>query len=252
MNSATHSRRSGFTLIEILIAVSLVGLLSVAMLVAIRVGLNAEVKTNQRLDANRRVVGAQRALQQELNGFMPETAIWNRPDGGGLRKVAFFEGTPQTMRLVSSYSLNGASRGAPQLLEFLIVPGDQGKGVRLLVNELPYRGGESAGSRIAGFETAASGFPRPVFFPINVGSGSFVLADHLAYCRLYYLAQEQNPPRQEWREEWVQRGWPLAVRVEMAPLQADVALLHPLTVTAPLHAFRDPDKIYGDEPGFVH
>ncbi len=243
-------RDAGFTLIEILIAVSLVGLLSVAMLVAIRVGLNAEIKATTRLDANRRVVGAQRALQQEINGFMPEIAIWNQPDGGGFRKIPFFEGAPQSMRFVSSYSLKDASRGLPQLLEFLVVPGDQGRGVRLIVDELPYRGGASAGSRIAGFETGAAGTTLPVFFPIEVGAGSFVLADRLASCRFYYLAQEQNPPRREWRPDWTKKGWPVALRVELSPLDADAALLHPMTVTAPLRAFRDPDKTYGDEPGF--
>ena len=249
MTPIHRPRDAGFTLIEILIAVSLVALLSVAMLVAIRVGLNAEIKANSRLDANRRVVGAQRALEQELNGFMPEVAIWSQPDGGGLRKVPFFEGTPQSMRLVSSYSLNEASRGAPKVLEFLVVAGDQGQGVRLIVDELPYRGGGSTGSRIAGFEADVAGIAHPVFYPISVGAGSFVLADHLASCHFVYLAQEQNPPRHEWRDVWIQRDWPLAVRVEMVPLQADVALLHPITVTAAFHSFRDPDKSYGDQPG---
>ncbi len=243
-----RNRETGFTLVEILIAVSLVGLLSAALLVALRVGLNAEVKVGTRLDANRRVVGAQRALEEELNGFIPEAAIWNRPESG-FRKVAFFEGTPESMRFVSSYSLNAAGRGLPQLLEYLIVPGDRGQGVRLIVNELPYRGGASAGARIAGFEADPSGFARPVFFPIEVGPQSFVLADRLASCHLRYLAQEQNPTRQEWREVWAQRDWPLAIRVELVPLDADAALLHPVTVTAAVHAYRDPNRTYGDEPG---
>ena len=241
-------RDSGFTLIEILIAVSLVGLLSVAMLVAIRIALNSELKADARLMANRRVVGAQQALEQELNGFMPEVAFW-QGEGSGLRRVPFFEGLPQSMRFVSSYSLNGASRGLPQLLQFLVIPGTDGVGVRLVVNELPYNGPVSAGAQIAGFESVTAGVTHPVFFPIQAGPGSFVLADRLASCRMLYLALEKNPTRREWRQDWVQREWPLAVRVEMAPLESNPALLHPMTVTAALHAYRDPDKTYGDEPG---
>ncbi len=241
-------RDAGFTLIEILIAITLVGLISVAMLVALRVALNSETKADARLMSNRRVVGAQSALEQELNGFMAEVAIWTNASGGR-QNVPFFGGDPASMRFVSSYSLNDASRGLPQLLEFAVLPGDNGVGARLIVNELPYRGGYSAGARIAGFESDGGAAPHPVFFPIQPGPNSFVLADHLAYCRMLYLAEEQNPPRQEWRTDWIQRTWPLAVRIEMAPLDSETALLHPMTVTAAFHAFRDPDKKYGDEPG---
>lgn len=247
MTHRVRPRSAGFTLVEILIAVNLLGLLSVGMLIAIRVALNGETKANARLTSNRRVVGAQQALLGELNGFMPEVALWRTE--AGMRKFPFFEGTPQSMRFVSSYSLDNGNRSLPQLLEFFVLPGDNGVGVRLLVNELPYRGGASAGSRIAGFEADSGGAQHPVFFPIAAGAGSFVLADRLAYCHMLYLAPEQNPPRREWTEVWAGRGWPLAVRVEMAPLDASGATLHPITVTVPLRAFRDPDKTYGDEPG---
>ena len=53
----TRNPRAGLTLIEVLIAVSLVGLLSVGMLWAIRVGVNAMGKSNEKLISNRRVTG---------------------------------------------------------------------------------------------------------------------------------------------------------------------------------------------------
>jgi prepilin-type N-terminal cleavage/methylation domain-containing protein len=243
-------RSSGFTLIEILIAITLISLLSVAMLFAIRIGLNSELKASAKLMANRRVVGAQRALEQELNGFMPEVAVWSDPSSGGRQNVPFFQGDEGSMRFVSSYSLNDASRGQPQLLAYAVIPGDRGEGVRLIVNEVPYRGGASAGSFISGFEQDSHGVAHPRFFPIQPGPNSFVIADRLAYCHLLYLEQEQNPPRQDWRQDWVARAWPLAVRADIAPLQPDPALLHPVSITAPLHARRDPDKKYTDEPGF--
>jgi len=57
-------RQRGLTLMEVLIAVSLVGLMSIGILMSIRMGLNAMDKTNKRLMANRRLLGAQRILER--------------------------------------------------------------------------------------------------------------------------------------------------------------------------------------------
>ena len=61
-------RESGTTLIEVLIAVTLLSLLSVGMLTAMRVGFMAFSKTNTRLMENRRAAGAQ---QFDLRGARP-------------------------------------------------------------------------------------------------------------------------------------------------------------------------------------
>src|SRR4051794_34631791 len=57
-------RSAGITLIEVLIAVSLLSLLAVGMLAAILLGFDAQQKTNARLMENRRIAGAQRILEQ--------------------------------------------------------------------------------------------------------------------------------------------------------------------------------------------
>ena len=60
---------AGVTLLELLIAVSLLSLLTLGMLMAMRVGLMAYAKTGDKLMDNRRVTGAQRILQDELMGL---------------------------------------------------------------------------------------------------------------------------------------------------------------------------------------
>src|SRR5580700_8784456 len=105
--------QAGITLIEVVIAVTLLIMLSVGMLMTIRMGIDGLHKTNFRLMENRRVAGAQRLLEQQLGGFLPVKARC----GGGLgtqsTPFAFFEGQPQSMRLVSTYSLQEAWRGEP-------------------------------------------------------------------------------------------------------------------------------------------
>ena len=99
MSTADHRKReatplgptSGVTLIEVLIAITLLSMLSVGMMVAMRIGLSAFAKTDSKLMDNRRVAGAQRLVEQELKGMMPVAApcgqigvITKTPDSGAM------------------------------------------------------------------------------------------------------------------------------------------------------------------------
>jgi prepilin-type N-terminal cleavage/methylation domain-containing protein len=223
------TRRSGMTLIEVLLAVSLLSVLSVAIAMSFRLGISAMGRTTAKIAQNRRAAGAQRILEQQLEGLIPALA-----DCEGQRKL-FFEGGPRTMRFVSTYSLEEAWRGHSRILEFQVIPGDQGRGVRLVVNEHVYTGPKSLGP-----------FCRPGL-PVGIGPASFVLADRLAYCRFAY--QEPAPPPVEagpWRPDWVAPKWPRAVRIEMGSLDEDAGKLRPMTLTARMRVDRYPVFDYGD------
>ncbi len=232
----------GVSLLEVLIAITLLSLLSVGMLMSMRIGLQAFTKTDERLMENRRVAGAQRILEQQIEGLLPVTAGC-APQGGPGVKFAFFGGTPNSLRLVSGFSLQGGWRGQPQILEMFVIPGDQGRGVRLVVNELPYTGPVSAGRFCVGIEEGAI----PIFAPPQAGPASFVLADQLAGCRFSYLVSARNPDEPDtWQPVWDRRGWPKAVRVEMAPLEPNPARLQPTTLTAPIRIYRSLELVYAD------
>lgn len=217
------------TLLEVLLAVSLLGLLSVGMVMSIRVGIGAMGRTSAKLTANRRMAGAQRILEQQLQGLLPAVAAC-----AGQRRP-FFEGEPQSMRFVSGYSIEEAWRGRARVLEFQVIPVDRGRGVRLVVNEHLYAG-----------PVSLAAFCRPGS-PVAVGPQSFVLADRLESCRFVY--QEPLPPPGEggpWRADWRIPKWPRAIRVEMTSLDDDATRLRPLTVTAAVHVNRYPVFDYGD------
>lgn len=239
----------GVTLIEVLIAVSLLSLLSVGMLMAMRVGLNALGKTNERLIDNRRVMGVERILEQQIAGFMPVMAMCLPGPGAPRVRLPFFQGEARAMRFVSMYSLGGAWRGVPQILEYLVIPRDDNRGVRLVVNEIPYTGALGAGLLCLG--VAPEIFPPEVRYqPIEAGPHSFVLADRLAACRFLYLEPPPfgAPPDAipQWRARWLRPAFPLGVRVEMEPLDPDPARLRPVTVTAPIRSQRTMETIYAD------
>ena len=232
--------QAGLTLMEVLIAVSLLSLLSVGMLIAMRVGLSAMAKANARLIDDRRVAGAQRILEQEIAGFMPVKALCGGADTQAPKSsILFFQGEPQSMRFVSTYSVQQAWRGLPQILEFTVLPREDGKGVRLVVNEHVYSGPISAGAFCMG---------PARFVPIQTGSGSFVLADNLAFCRFAYLAPPAPPlPAARWVPNRILPRWPLGVRVEMAPFQDDAARLRPVTVTQGIRITRSMEIEYVDQ-----
>jgi len=240
-------RQSGISLMEVLIAVSLLSLLAVGMLTAMRIGLSALEKTNRRLVSNRRVTGAQRVLEQQVAGFMPVIALARLAPGMPPEKAPFFQGEPQSMRFVSSYSLQEASRGYPRILEFQVIPRDEGEGVRLVVSEHLYTGPVSAGQFCIGRRMdPLSNTPVALFRPIRVGPGSFVLADRLAFCRFFFLNPPKPPDPNMWQPVWTRAGWPRAVRIDMAPLDEESTSLRPTVVTAPLRVDRIPIFDYGD------
>ena len=231
-------RERGVTLLEVLIAVTLLSLLSVAMFMAMRIGLNSFAKADTRLMDNRRVAGAHRIVEDEIQGMMPVMATCMGPAGGAGARIPFFQGEPDVMRLVTAFSLQGSWRGQPQILEMFVIPGENGTGVRLVANETLYTGPLGAGRFCTG--------PRQ-FIPVNAGALSFVLADKLAYCRFAYLVPPASPGQPpQWKQLWTAPTWPLAVRVEMAPLEADPARVQPVSVVAPVKVHRNPEIRYED------
>lgn len=238
-------RSAGVTLLELLIAVSLLSLLLAGILTALRVGLNAMAKTNGRLMDNRRMGGVQRILEQQIAGFIPVVAECLPAEGDRRRELPFFQGEPASMRFVSAYSLGEAWRGYPRILEYQVIPGEQGNGVRLVVNEHLYTGPEGAGIFCLGtmFDESV-GFETPAFRPIVAGPQSFVLADRLSFCRFAYREDRFRPERERWVTRWIAPVWPSAVRIEMGPLEQDASRIQPATITAPVRVNRQPRMDY--------
>ena len=149
------------------------------------------------------------------------------------------------MRFVTTYSLRDSWRGQPQIAALQVIPGENNRGVRLILNETPYTGPAQAGQTVS-----LIGEDNVVHFaPVTPGPQSFVLADKLAYCRFSYLAPLSEAPFQQWRSDWPIRGLlPKGVRIEMAPLEGSPAELHVSTVTVALHVTSDPGLRYDDMP----
>jgi hypothetical protein len=122
------------------------------------------------------------------------------------------------------------------VLEFQVIPGEMGAGVRLVVNEQLYTGPRSAGAACLGYTRDDQlGLMVPLFRPIAVGPRSFVLADRLAFCRFSFREELPIPDRERWTTRWIAPAWPSAVRIDMAPLEPGTARIPPLSLIAPVH-----------------
>ena len=244
-------RRStaGMTLIEVLIAVTLVALVIVGLSMSMRIGLATYGKTTDRLMQDRRVAGAQRILQSELEGLIPVTPPCVGMEGGASTRFLFFQAEPQYMRMVSAYSLQEGWRGTPQILEFFIIPGDKGEGVRLVVNEIPYTP-STAGKFCTGTETDTQFNVSIPKFPAQplASETTFVLADKLASCKFTYYSRSRDPndPWPKWLTRATGLGWPVAIRIDLEPITKDLTNLQPISVVAQIHMLRSPDIKYVD------
>jgi hypothetical protein len=192
-------------------------------------------------------LGVEKALAAQITGLMPVTVDCLNAAGAPAGKSVMFHGDPQSMRFVSSYSLQEGARGYPKLVELTVIAGEKGNGVRLIVNEIPYAGPYSLRGACVGTQAdPTTGLSGPLFSPIASREDSFVLADKLSGVRFVYR-EELPPPRLErWTSKWVANKLPSAIRIEMAPLELDPANLHVATTTIPVRITANPMLLYAD------
>lgn len=241
-----HAER-GITLVEVLVAITLTSLIATGVLMALRMGVFTMTRTNAKLQFNRRVIGAQRILESELGSIMFVRADC-QPGPGRIERQPFFEFGPSTMRFVSNYSIQNAFRGQAIMLEFAVIPGENGEGFRLIVNEIPYTGARGIGSVCLGRTTdSITGQPYLKFLPVGVNERSFVLADKLGYCRFLYKRFDPIKKTDSWFPRWTFDDLPSAIRVEMQPLAPTPGAVPLLTVTMPVHINRDLMTTFEDE-----
>jgi len=229
-------------LIEILVAVTLVALIATAMTIVLRVGLDGSAKAQQRIASNRKVIGVERIMREQLANLVPVNTRCQTTDGAAGGAEILFEGKPRQMRFVSTYTLNEAARGFPRLVEYVIIPGAE-HGFRLVMNELIYGGPRWLLPVCVGYETVDD-IQIPQFAPIRITDNSFVLADELASCRFAYRDDHDPQIGPQWTQVWTIKQWPAAIRIELVPFVPNPSLLQASSLTVPVAVNPKPDQEY--------
>ena len=251
-----YSQR-GVTLLELMIAITMVAGLSTGMLMAMRTSLLTYEKTAKRLESNRRFVKAQHLLSDQISAVMPVQGACLGDTGQTLATPSFLSGSEDMLRLVTSYSITEGSRGYPQIVEYRVIAEQRGS-VRLVATERPYTGPQSTipycggappppvSSYELGTRSAVPLGGAPFAEPAS--GESYVLAEHLAYCRFsYHEPYDQNRfIETPWLPLWDKPLLPAGVRIEMRPAVPDAGGLSVLGVTVPIQVNRDPRMVYVD------
>ncbi|MCC6538308.1 MAG: prepilin-type N-terminal cleavage/methylation domain-containing protein [Bryobacterales bacterium] len=240
--------RRGLTLVEVLIAVTLVSLLSTGILYAMSLGFKAMETTNRRFTDNRRALGSLRLLENQFAAMIPAQVPC-----AGVRTSAgtaplYFQGAPNSLQFVTAYTLEDAARGIPRIVDYLVLPGDaQVGGVRLVMQEMPYVGAGSLAPLCAGPGTdPMHRAPTAMLHPPRLGPRAFVLADQLAYCRIFYQRVHPVNRQASWEPTYNGAVFPAAIRIEMAPLRPDPSRVQVTTATIPVRVSRNTFEIYAD------
>lgn len=231
-------RNAGFSLIELMIAITLVAAISAGLLTAMRNGLLTMERTQQRLQDARRAMGIQDLVRRQIGAAMPVLSLCDR-DGLQLQSP-IFRGNNNNLLLVSSESTTQGARGTPRVLLYRVAP-NRDNTVRLEVVEMPFSGPGSTASMCDPAMTVIRD-PGPSVKPI-------VLYERLASCRFRYrnLSFDTLLGRDPWEDLWSFPYLPYAVMVEMRPaLDADTRMpIGPITI--PLHISREFEVMYVDE-----
>lgn len=240
LKKATN-RRAGVTLIEILIAVSILALLSTGILMAMRIGFNTLDKTDAHLIHNRRVANTRRIIENQIAGFIFTNAEF-RPQPDSVNVVPFREFTQSRMRFVTTYSLAEAWRGRARIVVMQVIAGEHNSGVRLIANEIPWTGPAQAGQMVAAITPEG-----PQFAPLDSNPESFVLADRLERCSfLFEVQRTDGQPGFVWVPEYHGPVLPRGIRIDMAPLETKASEIPPGAITVPFPISRKLGLGYAD------
>ncbi len=230
--------RRGMTLVEVIVAMSLLGLLSAGLFTAFQVGASAWLTTRERLMLDRNIAGQNQRFHALFAGIVPlEAAI--PPDREiRVRPFPFFQGEPQSMRFVTSHSITAGARGGLRITELQVVDAPD-RGRRILLNQLPYLGPFSAGGFVTGWVPISEPPGRQlVFEPIRaLPDVSLIIADRLADCSFQYL---ERPRGRDLPSIWVST-WndldrlPGAITINLTPASREARLL-PVSITTAVRA----------------
>jgi len=127
--------KRGVTLIELLVAISLMGMVSLGLLFGLRIATSAWQKGNTRLAAGRQVIAAADLFAEQIANARPRMIEWGPRD----RAVRFFyfEGAQDRLRFLTATSLAGRSRSGLWLVEYSFRR-DEGGRAKLVYNEWPF------------------------------------------------------------------------------------------------------------------
>src|SRR5215471_15147546 len=108
----------GFTLLELLVSMTLMGLLAVAIHMGFRIGTNAWAKADSRLETLRASQFSLDLLSRQIGSMVPYYSQQKINDAPV--EVLLFQGVPKAMRFVTDFSAESRGAGGLRLVEYFV------------------------------------------------------------------------------------------------------------------------------------
>ncbi len=118
----------GFTLIELIVSLSIVSIIVVMTASAMRLGIKSVEKGEFKIESVERLRASVRVIQSQIESFIP---VMFRSDG---KRFYYFEADENGFFFPSSVSLWGRERGIV-LIRYDIVEEEEGRGLSLTIRE---------------------------------------------------------------------------------------------------------------------
>jgi len=206
-SSARSAPCAGFTLVELLVAFTLLGLIALMAAGGLRLGSRVWERTTQEGETSDRIAAVQGLIRRQLAAVVEPRRQVLAPRG-----PAAISGSGDAIELVAPLPF-GRDLGALYRQRFALAETDGGLSLMMSWRPLTVEDEAAAG--------AATG-----------GAGREALLDGVAALRWSYLAVERGRSSASWRETWDRPGLPQLVRLRLE-LVPEAARAWPELVVAP-------------------
>jgi prepilin-type N-terminal cleavage/methylation domain-containing protein len=229
---------SGFTLLELLVSMTIVGFLMLAILFGFRIGTNAWAKGETGMERIRTTQATFDLLNRQLGSMVEYNSQQGMRDS--IVKVLIFQGSESGMRFVSTFSSQSRGAGGFHLVEYFVSSSKQGDHTKkaLVLNETILPDDVTiAQSVIHGISLGNDNFPVVAFREFSVRANSRTLIEDLESIQFSYIRPESRVastpslsrgllPQGVWiRLRWSEPGL-LGTRDLSITVPVQVALVH--------------------------
>ena len=116
--SRSKKKHSGFTLMELLVSFLIIGVVSVVIHLGFQIGINSRESAENSLQQVRTTEAMLDLIHRQVGSMVPYTS--RQEYQGNPAEVLLFQGDPQLMRFVSTFSSRSRSAGGLYLVEYFI------------------------------------------------------------------------------------------------------------------------------------
>lgn len=210
-----RSGQRGFTLLELLVGITLMALLLSALLIGLHIGIRAWQQGEARLSQAQQEAERVGFLDRQVASLVPYEAV--SPDPEQRAKVVVLDATPARLRFLSSYGSRYRAQSGLLLIEYALLETEAGKAT-LALREGPV-GGDKA--LLQGIVRQVSRDPEAgqlvvSYQPFDANQEFFSLRTELEEARFDYLDPKPEPGASAWVASWAptsQKPYPAAVRL---------------------------------------